>query len=93
MSQKLYTVFPRNLAMVRFNLKVLYLVATIRGWLDFEGGVYRDQHLRTYTAPEIIVCMHARAHTYNIIVNPVPCGEISRAAFIRMSSLKYAATF
>ena len=35
---------------------------------------------------------NACAHTY-IVVDPVPCGEISRAAFIGMSWLKYAATF
>ena len=33
-----------------------------------------------------------RVHTY-IIVNPVPCGAISRAAFIGMNWLKYVARF
>ena len=37
-----YTVFPRNLAVAKFNFKALYHAVTIRGQLDFEGGVYRD---------------------------------------------------
>ena len=37
------TVFPRNLAMVRFNFEALFYVVTIQGQLDFEGP---DQHLR-----------------------------------------------
>ena len=38
-------------------------------------------------------CMyHVRAHMY-IVVDPVPCGEISMVAFIGMSRLKYAVTF
>ena len=92
---RVHTVFPRNLAMARFNFKVLYHVATIRGRLDFEGSVYRNRHARAYTASAIslFVCTHnARSHTY-IVVDPVPCSEISRAAFIGMSWLKYAATF
>ena len=44
------TVFPRNLATVRFNLKAPYHAVTIWGWLDFEGSDYRDWHVRTYTA-------------------------------------------
>ena len=31
-------------------------------------------------------------HTY-IVVDPVPCGEISRVAYIVMSWLKYVVTF
>ena len=60
------TVFPRNLAAVRFNFKTLYHAVTIRGWLDFEGGVYRDQHAHTYTASVInlFICTYnACAHT------------------------------
>ena len=53
--------------------------ATIRGRLDFEGGVYRDQHTRAYT-PSIIslfVSMYnACAHTY-IAGDPLSCSEIS----------------
>ena len=89
------TIFPRNLAAARFNFKALYHAATIRGRLDFEGGVYRDRHAHAYTASVIslFVCTYnARAHTY-IVVDPVPCGEILRAAFIGMSWLKYAAIF
>ena len=81
--------------MARFNFKALYHAATIRGWLDFEGGVYRDQYACAYTASvvSLFVCTYnARAHTY-IVVDPMPCGEISRAAFIGMSWLKYAAIF
>ena len=37
-------VFPRNPATVRFNFKTLYHVATIRGWLDFEGSTEIDTH-------------------------------------------------
>ena len=59
------TVFPRNLITVRFNFKALYNVATIRGRLDFEGGVYRDRHARAYTASivSLFVCWYdARTH-------------------------------
>ena len=52
------TTFPRNLA--DFNSKALYHAATIRGWLDFEGGVYRDQHARTYTGSIISLFVYAR---------------------------------
>ena len=39
------------------------------------------------------VCTYnVRAHTY-IVVDPLPCSEISRAAFIGMSWLKYEVTF
>ena len=38
---------------MRFNFKALYHAATIRGRLDFEGGVYRDQHARAYTTSVI----------------------------------------
>ena len=44
------TVFPRNLAAARFYFKAPFGAATIRGRLDFEGGVYRDRYARTYTA-------------------------------------------
>ena len=44
------TVFPRNLAAAGFYFKATFGAATIRGWLDFEGGVYRDRHAREYTA-------------------------------------------
>ena len=43
--------------------------------------------------------MHTYAHIIHvridiiIVVDPVPCGEISRDAFIEMSWLKYAAEF
>ena len=81
--------------MARFYFKALCDVATIRGKLDFKGGVYRDQHACTYTASimNLFVCMYnARAHTYTV-VDPVPCGAILRVAFIGMSWLKYVTTF
>ena len=58
------TVFPRNLAAARFYFKAPFGAATIRGRLDFEGGVYRDRYARTYTASIIILrsCMHACAY-------------------------------
>ena len=37
-----HTVFPQNLATAGFYFKAPFGVATIQGWLDFEGGVYRD---------------------------------------------------
>ena len=36
------TVFPRNLIMTRFYFKAPFGGATIQGWLDFNGGMYRD---------------------------------------------------
>ena len=80
-------VFSRNLATARFNFKAL--------WRQFEGSIYRDRHARTYTALiiNLFVCTYnVHAHTH-IVVNPVPCSKILRAAFIGMSWLKYAATF
>ena len=62
---------------------------------QFEGGIYRDRYTCTYTVSimSLFVCTYnARAHTY-IVVDPVPCGEISRAAFIGMCWLKYASRF
>ena len=86
------TVFPRNFASARFYFKALIDEATIRGWLDFEGGVYRDQHARVYTASiiSLFVCTYnVRALTY-IVIDPVTCGEISRVVFIGISWLKYS---
>ena len=70
-----YTEFPRNSAAARFNFKVLYHVVTIRGQLDFKGGVYRDLYACTYIASIVspyIMCLCK----YYISVNPVPCSEI-----------------
>ena len=80
--------------MVKFNFKTLYHAATIRGQLDFEGGVYRGHaHIYTVSIINLFICTYnAHAHMH-IVVDPVPCGEILRAAFIGMSWLKYAATF
>ena len=66
-------------------------MVTIRGWLDFEGSVYRDQHGHAYTASIISFFAHiynARVHTY-IVVDPVSCGKISRAARCGEISRKY----
>ena len=89
------TVFPRNLAAARFYFKVLFGAATIRGQLDFEGGVYRERYARVYTAP-IISLLYARMMRVRIrinVVDPLPCGKISRAAFIGMNWQKHAARF
>ena len=77
-----YTVFPWNLAAVRFYFKSPFGAATVQGRLDFEGGVYRDRYVRTYTAS--IISLVASAHT-EIAVDPLPCSEISRTAFIGTS--------
>ena len=50
------TTFPQNLATARFYFKAQFGAATTQGWLDFEGGVYRDQHACVHTAKPI--CMH-----------------------------------
>ena len=76
----LATITTIFLATARLYFKALFDVATIQGWLDFEGGIYRDWHICAY------------AHMY-IIADPVPCSEILRVAFIGMSWLKYVATF
>ena len=46
------TIFPQNLAAARlyYYFKALFDTVTIRGWLDFEDSVYRDQHACAYTA-------------------------------------------
>ena len=68
-----------NLAAARFYFKAPFGATTIRGQLDFKGGVYRNQH--------------ARVRIHIMAVDLLPCGEISRAAFIGMSWQKHAATF
>ena len=77
--------------------KALFDASTIRGWLDFEDGVYRDQHSHMYTASimSLLVCMYiVCVYTYmHIVVDSVPCGKISRAVFIGMSWPKYAVRF
>ena len=55
-----------NLAVMRFYFKALYHAVTIRGRLDFKGGIYRDRHACAYTASiiSLFVCTYnARAHT------------------------------
>ena len=85
---KITTTFPWNLTVARFYFKTLSDAATIQGWLDFKGGIYRDQHERMYTVS--IMSLFVCACTY---VYPLPCSKISRAAFIGLSWLKYAVTF
>ena len=89
------TVFPQNLTMAIFYFKALFGVVTIRRQLDLEGGVYRDWHAYTYTSliVSLFVCTYnARVHTY-IVVDPLPCGNISGVAFIGVSWQKHVATF
>ena len=77
------TVFPRNLTATRFYFKALFGVVTIRWQLDIKGGRDRqtcgfdDQHYSPFVRMNN---MHA--------VNPLPCSEISRTAFIGMICLK-----
>ena len=63
----------------------------------FEGGVYRDRYACTYTAPIIsLLYVHVRIMRMRMrinVVDPLPCGEISRTAFIGMSWQKRVATF
>ena len=67
---------------------LLFGAATIQRW-----PLQRSIHTRT--AP-IISLLYARIMRVRIrinIVDPLPCGEISGAAFIGMSWQKHAATF
>ena len=80
------TVFPRNLATTRFSFN---RAATIR-----ERRLQRSTRMRAHSLYLYAPVMRVRIHNNIIVVDPVPCGEISRAAFyIGMSWLKYAATF
>ena len=61
------TVFPRNLAAAVFYFQGSIWcgdnsrAARFRGRLDFEGGVYRDQHACAYTASiNKPICMHVK---------------------------------
>ena len=57
----IYTVFPRNLAVARFYFKAPFGAATIRGRLDFEGGVYRDRYPRhVHSFNNKPSCMHVK---------------------------------
>ena len=81
------TVFPRNLAVARFYFKAPFGAATIRGRLDFEGGVY------VHSFNNKPSCLHVKCPcAYRNCCRPVPCGEISRAAFIGTSRQIDAAT-
>ena len=66
-----------------FYFKAPFDVVTIRGWLDFEGGIHRDRHAHTYTA-SIISYLYARIIRVciSIAVNPLLHGEILKAAFL-----------
>ena len=78
--------------MVRFFFKALFDVVKIRGWLDFEGGVYTiNTHVPSIMS--LFVFMYnVCAHTH-IVVDPVPRSVILKEAFIGMSWLKHVATF
>ena len=67
--------------------------------LQKHAARFRGQcrHARAQTASIITICIYictynVLAHTY-IAVNPLPCGKILRAAFIRKSLQKHAAKF
>ena len=81
-----------------FYFKAPFGAATIRGRLDFEGGIYRDRHARVYTAS--IISLFVCACAYGYCCRPLTmrrdfeggvywdeladrCGEISRAAGFR----------
>ena len=64
---------------------------------QFKGGIYRDRYTHAYTAPIMIMSL-LYAHIMHVririnVVDPLPCGEISRSVFIGMSWQKHAATF
>ena len=54
------SVFPRNLTVARFYFQALFGAAIIRGWLDFEGSVYGNRHVRAHTASiiSLFVCTY-----------------------------------
>ena len=55
------TVFPQNLAVVRFYFKAPFDAAIIRGQLDFEGDIYRDRHAtRIHSFNNEPSCMHVK---------------------------------
>ena len=90
------TVFPQNLTLARFYFRAQSGAATIRGRLDFKGGVYRDRRARACTASIISLYLYTCMMCVRIRIiagDPLPCGEISRAAFIGMSSQKRARHF
>ena len=85
------TVFPRNVATVRFYFKALFGgVARFRG-----RRLQRLTHMCIQSFNNKPICMHVKcicAYTY-IADNPLPCSEISRAAFFETSWQMDAATF
>ena len=91
------TIFPQNLAVVRFYFKAPFGAATIRGWLDFECGIYRDQHSCAYTInllhTSIYECTYNACVHMHTSVDPLLCSKISRAVFIEVNWQKYVATF
>ena len=72
----------------KLNFKALYHAGTIRG-----HSTEINTHAYTASLISPFVCMYNVCVLTYIVVDPVPCGEISKAAFIGMSWLKYAATF
>ena len=52
-----------------------------------------DMHVCTASIVSLFICMcNACVHMY-VVVDPLPCGEVSRVASLGMSWLKYAVTF
>ena len=76
-----FTVFPRNLAAARFYFEAPFGAVTIRG-----RCLQRFTRVRVHSFNTKPSCIHVnvRAHT-EIAVDPLPCSEISRAAFIGAS--------
>ena len=66
--QNMFTVFPRNLAAAGFYFKAPFGVATIRGWLDFKDGVYRDRHARAYRRLQTSCNFKRRAETLDHVI-------------------------
>ena len=90
------TVFPRNLAVVRFYFKTPFGAVTIRGQLDFEGGVYRDRHAHVYTASVISLysCMHVKCEcAHGNCCRPLAMRRDFEGAFIGTSWQIDVATF
>ena len=79
-----YTIYPQNLAAVKFDCKALFDVVTIWEHLDFKGSVYRDRHACVCIASimSLFVCMYNVCAHMHIVVDPVPCSGIFRGRFL-----------
>ena len=78
------------------QIKLSYCISEISLWLDFISRLWLTQQqfesgsVSRVASPGIDVCAY---NIMYIVVNPLPCGEISRAVFIGTSWLKYVARF